>query len=68
MVGDVVCPECGSVMVEAKGNFQFGMIELYDVSVMRCPKCGKERYTGEQMRDIMKALNDLDMGFLGLNE
>lgn len=55
----VKCPKDGSAYVKGKCDYeQFGII-IRNINCLRCPKCGDELFTPEQVRIIRERIGAL---------
>lgn len=53
------CPSCGVEYVEVETDFEYGDIILRNVKATKCPRCGRELFTGEQYRAIKERLQSV---------
>jgi len=52
--GALLCPVCCVEYVEVVFDFVVNDVVLYDVVVLRCPKCGEEVFSPKQQEEFRK--------------
>ncbi|MHA1238005.1 MAG: hypothetical protein ACTSSJ_01945 [Candidatus Odinarchaeia archaeon] len=60
------CPKCGVEYVIAYEDFKVGAILIPKAECLKCPKCGAVTRTPEQIKKILKIVQNHEFAQLGL--